>query len=62
LAFLGKSEGDNKPAEQKLSKSEIQDKLLAKAADSKLSKSDRTLINQFCVGEVDAKKIAHLLG
>ncbi len=36
-------------------------KLNVKAKDPKLAKSDRTLINKFCVGEVDAQQIAHLL-
>lgn len=47
--------------EKTLSKSEILTKLNEKAKTPGLKKSDRELINKFCVGAVDAKDIAHLL-
>jgi len=62
LPFLKKNDGsDAKAAPAALTKKEILAKLNLKAEDSKLSKSDRTLINQFCVGSVDVSQISHLL-
>lgn len=68
VAFMAKTESDkagNDTTEvvdvNKLSKSEITAKLSEKSKDPKLAKSDRTLINQFCVGTVNVDKIAHLL-
>ena len=68
VAYMAKTESDAAPSTQatdvmKLTKSDINAKLSEKAKDAKLSKSDRTLINQFCVGTpgVGVDKIAHLL-
>ena len=52
---------DETPEEKPLSKSEFHEKLNEKAQDPNLSKSDRQLINKFCVGVVDVAKIEHLL-
>jgi hypothetical protein len=43
-----------------LSKSEINERL-GRAARTKLSKSDRELINQYSVGAIDVSKVKHLL-
>ena len=59
LSFLKKTESGEE--EVQLSKSEIMEKIGEKAKDPSLSKSDRSLINGFCVGSVDVKKIEHLL-
>lgn len=57
MAFVPRTEAPAKT----LSKTEILSKLNEKAKTPGLKKSDRELINQFCVGAVDAKDIAHLL-
>jgi hypothetical protein len=44
-----------------MSKNEITAVLTARAADPKLSKKDRDLINEWCFGTVETKEIEHLL-
>jgi hypothetical protein len=44
-----------------LSRKEIMVRLSEKACDESLKKSDRELINRFCVGSIDVSGIAHLL-
>jgi hypothetical protein len=56
--FIRKSEDSNAPT---LTRGQIMEKLNEKAKDPKLAKSDRNLINAFCVSSVDASQIAHLL-
>jgi len=59
LDVIAKHEAAN--AEKPLSKSEIDAKLLAKAKDFSLSKSDRDAINSYCCGNKDITKVSHLL-
>lgn len=63
LAYLAKSE--EKPADKQFTHQEAFEKLAEVTKDPKraraLSKSDKNLINQFCVGAVDVKSIEHLL-
>lgn len=47
--------------EKQLSKSEINSKLLAKAADPTLSKNDRDAINAFYLNQANLNTISHLL-
>lgn len=63
LAFVAKTdETEKKPASAGLSKNEIVGKLRERVrSDEKLTKSDRDLINQYTVGNVDVSKIEHLL-
>lgn len=51
---------DSKPA-QELSKPEIFERLKEKSARADLQKSDRELINGYCVGRISVDKVAHLL-
>lgn len=44
-----------------LSRKEIVARLSEKACDVNLKKSDRELINRYCVGSIDVSRIAHLL-
>jgi hypothetical protein len=57
VAELNKS--GSKPAGQ-LSKSEVKERL-DRAARTRLSKSDRDLINQYTVGAINVEKVQHLL-
>jgi hypothetical protein len=59
LDIIAKTESANE--EKPLSKSEIDAKLIAKAKDSTLSKSDRDAINSYYCGSKDIKKVSHLL-
>jgi hypothetical protein len=63
VSFLGKNEGQRADTDiAKLTKAEILTKLNEKVKDASLKKSDRNLINSFCVGTlVDVQQIAHLL-
>lgn len=63
LAFIPKTETENKPKVETLSKSEIVSKLREKSRTPNLKKSDRDLINQFTCGVegVTVKDIEHLL-
>ncbi len=45
----------------KLSKSEVMDKLKVITQEADLKKSDREMINAYCVGSIGVDKIAHLL-
>jgi hypothetical protein len=58
LDVIAKTEGANQ--EKPLSKSEIDAKLLVKAKDQSLSKSDREAINSYYFNK-DVKKVSHLL-
>jgi hypothetical protein len=60
LDVIAKTE-NGQAAEKPLSKSEIDAKLLAKAKDFSLSKSDRDAINSYCCGNKDITKVSHLL-
>jgi hypothetical protein len=61
VSFLAKGE-QNSNTEITLTRPEILAKLNAKVLDPSLKKSDRQLINSFCVGSVvDVQQIAHLL-
>ena len=59
LDVIAKSEGAQE--EKTLSKSEIDSKLLTKAQDPKLEKSDRALINAFYLENGSINSISHLL-
>ena len=48
-------------APKTLSKSEVKDKLNEITKSTKLAKSDRELINEYCLGNVTVEKIEHLL-
>ncbi|CAB4127217.1 hypothetical protein UFOVP75_87 [uncultured Caudovirales phage] len=57
ISGLNKSE-----TPKSMTRPEVMAKLNEKSRDPKLSKSDRTLINQFCLGNLpDANSLAHLL-
>lgn len=60
VSYLGKSEASAEKKTQKLSKSEISQKLADKAR-GELKKSDRDLINDYCYGRITVEKIEHLL-
>lgn len=51
----------NETAPKQLSKSEVMSKLRSLAASPTLAKSDRELINQFCLGTIELSKVTHLL-
>ena len=51
----------SQPEQKLMTKSEITAKLAEKTADPKLSKNDRSLVNDFYDGRVGFDKIAHLL-
>lgn len=57
-AALNKSE---QPKTITMTANEIRRKLAVVAANDSLKKSDRTLINKYCVGGVGVDAIAHLL-
>lgn len=59
VGFLAKTE--DKPADKQLSRDDIKARLSEVAKRPNLAKSDRDLINKFCVGTADASAIAHLL-
>ena len=59
LAFIPKSEMTNNAP--KLSKDKAIEKLREKARSEDLKKSDRSLINSYCMGNVKYEDIAHLL-
>jgi|SRR5271165_2015819 len=59
LDIIAKTESAKE--EKPLSKSEIDAKLMAKAKDFSLSKSDRDAINSYYCGSKDIKKVSHLL-
>lgn len=60
LEVVAKSEGSTSE-EKPLTKSEIDAKLLSKAQDPKLEKSDRDLINSFYLNSGSLNSISHLL-
>lgn len=51
----------NESAPKELTPSEVMSKLRSVAAAPTLSKSDRDLINQYCLGQIDHAHIGHLL-
>ena len=57
VGFIPKTED----APKALSKSEVNDKLVTITKSPKLSKSDRELINEYCLGNLSVEKIEHLL-
>jgi len=57
VGFVPKTEDAPKP----LSKSEVTEKLVTITKSPKLSKSDRELINEYCLGNLGVEKIEHLL-
>jgi hypothetical protein len=62
VKVLGKNESNaNDAAPVSLSFEQAKAKLSEKARDPKLAKSDRILINKFCVREADQAQVAHLL-
>jgi hypothetical protein len=61
VSFITKGQEEKVSPVASLTKSEIQDKLCAVASSPDLKKSDRELINSYCVGAVGLGKIEHLL-
>lgn len=60
LNFVPKTE-DKDVNKKLLSKTEINAKLCERVRDPKLSKKDRELVNDYCVGNITFEKIEHLL-
>lgn len=60
IAHLSKGEDSSAPKHANLTRDQINAKLREKAR-TELAKSDRTLINSYAMGNLDASKIEHLL-